>query len=98
LETQTHGDLVRAGRSNQVVQATEINGGKLVDDDGRLEFALLVDETHDAGVVQPQGGSVDALPVGVVADAEDLRLVGIVDVEREVFAAHDPVQLRRDKT
>ena len=98
LETQTHGDLVRAGRSNQVVQATEINGGKLVDDDGRLEFALLVDETHDAGVVQPQGGSVDALPVGVVADAEDLRLGGIVDVEREVFAAHDPVQLRRDKT
>ena len=98
LETQTYGDLVRTGRSDQVVQASEVNGGKLVDDDGRLELALLIDETHDAGVVQPQGGSVDALAVGIVADAEDLRLGGIVDVECEVFAGHDPVQLRRDKS
>jgi hypothetical protein len=41
LETQTYGDLVAAGGGYQRIQATEVNGRQLVDDDRRLKLSLL---------------------------------------------------------
>ena len=57
----------------------------------------MVDQLEDAAGVQGDGGAVDGLAVGVVAHAEYLRLGGVVDVEREVVARHDPVQRRGDE-
>ena len=94
LKTQQGGNLVASGGGNQVVQPLEVNRGQLVDDDGGLQPALPVDELYDARVVQPQRRPVDILAVGIVADTENLRLVGIVDVERELTVGHDPVELR----
>ena len=94
LKAQQGGNLVAPGGGNQVVQPLEVNRGQLVDDDGGLEPALLVHELDDARVVQPQCRPVDVLAVGIVADTENLRLVGIVDVERELAVGHDPVELR----
>ena len=94
LKAQQGGNLVAPGGGNQVVQPLEVNRGQLVDDDGGLEPALLVHELDDARVVQPQRRPVDILAVGIVADTENLRLVGVVDVERELTVGHDPVELR----
>ena len=94
LKTQQGGNLVASGGGNQVVQTLEVNRGQLVYDNGGLEPALLVHELDDARVVQPQRSPVDILAVGIVADTENLRLVGIVDVERELTVGHDPVELR----
>ena len=44
-------------------------------DDLSLPFWLM---RRTMGSCTARGGSVDALPVGVVADAEDLRLVGLL--------------------
>ena len=94
LKTQQGGNLVASGGGNQVVQPLEVNRGQLVDDDGGLQPALPVDELDDARVVQPQCRSVDILAVGIVADTENLRLVGVVDVECKLTVGHDPVELR----
>ena len=69
LKAQAYGHLVRTGRGDQVVQPPEIDRGELVDDDRRLEFALLVDEPHDARIIEAQRCRVDVLPVGIVAPA-----------------------------
>ena len=94
LKTQQGGNLVASGGGNQVVQPLEVNRGQLVDDDGGFEPALPVDELDDARIVQPQRRPVDILTVGIVADTENFRLVGVVDVECELTVGHDPVELR----
>ena len=96
LKAQAYGHLVRAGRGDQVVQPPEIDRGQHVDDDRRLGFSLLVDEPHDARIIETQRCRVDVLPVGIVAHAQDLRVFGVVDVQRKVVARHRPVELRGD--
>lgn len=96
LKAQAYGHLVRAGRGDQVVQPPEIDRGQLVDDDRRLEFSFLVDEPHDARIIEAQRCRVDVLPVGIVAHAQNLRVFGVVDVQRKVVARHHPVELRGD--
>ena len=51
------------------VQPFEVYRGQLVNDDRRLQHPLLVDEFHDAGVVQSECRPVDVLAVGIVAHA-----------------------------
>lgn len=96
LKAQAYGHLVRTGRGDQVVQPPEIDRGQLVDDDRRLGFSLLVDEPRDARIIETQRCRVDVLPVGIVAHAQDLRVFGVVDVQRKVVARHRPVELRGD--
>ena len=96
LKAEHDGYLVASGGGNEVVQPTHIDGGQLVDNHGGFEPLLLVDEFHDAGVVQSQRRPVDALTVGVVTDYEHLRLFGIVDVEGEIVRRHHPVERRGD--
>ena len=57
----------------------------------------MVDELEHSRGVQGDGGAVDALAVGVVAHAHDLGLLGVVNVQGEVVARHDPVQCRGDE-
>ena len=94
LKAEHDGYLVASGGGNEVVQPTHIDGGQLVDNHGGFEPFLLVDELHDAGVVQSQRRPVDALTVRIVADYEHLRLFGIVDVEGEIVRRHHPVERR----
>ena len=51
LEAEADGYLVASGGRNQVVNTTEIDGRKLVDDDGTLELSFFVHELHDTGIV-----------------------------------------------
>lgn len=94
LKSEQGGNLVASGGGNQVVQPLEVNRGQLVDDYRGLQPALPLHELYDARVVQPQCRPVDILAVGIVAHAKDFRLVGVVDVERELAVGHDPVELR----
>ena len=57
----------------------------------------MVDELERAGCIQGDGRAVDGLAVRVVAQADDLRVFGVVDIEGEVVAGHDPVQRRGDE-
>ena len=59
---------------------------------------LLVDELHDARIIQAKGRRVDVLSVGVVAHDEDFWLTRVIDVEGEVIASHYPVECRGDHT
>ncbi len=94
LKAEHDGYLVASGGGNEVIQPTHVDGGQLVDNHGGFEPFLLVDELHDAGVVQSQCRPVDALPVGIVADYEHFRLFGIVDVEGEIIRRHYPIESR----
>ena len=96
LKAQTHRHLVAACRGDEVVQSLEIDGGQLVDDDRRFQHPLLVDEFHDAGVIQSECRTVNVLAVGIVAHTENLRFFGVVDVERELAVRHHPVELWRN--
>ena len=62
-----------------------------------MTLVLVVDEFEHTRRVQGDGGTVDGLTVRVVAHAHDLRVFGVVDVQREVIARHNPVQCRRDE-
>ena len=94
LKAEHDGYLVASGGGNQVIQPTHVDGGQLVDNHGGFEPFLLVDELHDAGVVQSQRRPVDALTVGIVTDYEHFRLFGIVDVEGEIVRRHHPIESR----
>ena len=48
LKTQTHGDLVRAGRSYQVIQPPDIDRRELVDNKRRFQFAFLIDKAYES--------------------------------------------------
>jgi len=98
LKAEQYGDLVAACGCYQVVQSLDENGGQLVDDDGAFQPALLIDNLYNAAVVQSERSTVYRLPVGIVAYAEDFRLVGIVDVQRELVGGHHPIECRRDHT
>ena len=98
LKTQTHCNLVASRGGDKVVQPLEVYRRKLVDDDRRLQHPFLVDELHDAGVVQTESRTVNVLTVGIVAHAEDFRLFGIVDVQRELAVRHHPIELRGNHT
>ena len=52
LESETDGHLVAPGGGDQVVNATEVDGGQLVDDDGAFELPFLVYQFHDTAVVK----------------------------------------------
>ena len=94
LKAEHDGYLVASGGGNKIIQPTHVDGGQLVDNHGGFEPFLLVDELHDAGVVQSQRRPVDALTVGIVADYQHFRLFGIVDVEGEIVRRHHPVESR----
>ena len=96
LEAETDGHLVASGGSDQVVDAPEIDGRQLVDDDGALELPFLVHELHDTGIVQSQCRRIDILSVRIVAYAEDFGVFGIVQIQREIITRHHPVKLWRD--
>ena len=94
LKAQQHGHLVATRGGDKVIQPLDEHGGQLIDDDGAFQPALLVHQFDDARVVQSERRPVDGLPVGVVADAEHLRLVGVVDVEGELVGGHHPIERR----
>ena len=52
----------------------------------------MVDELEYPRREQRQRRSVDGLAVRVVADAEELRVVGVVKVEPEVVPGEHPVE------
>ena len=98
LKTEQHGDLVAACGGYQVIQPLDENGGQLINDDGAFQPALLIDNLYNTAVVQAERSTIDRLPVGIVAYAEDFRLVGIVDVQRELVGRHHPIECRRNHT
>ena len=61
-----------------------------------LPFLLTI--FYNTAVVQAERSTIDRLPVGIVAYAEDFRLVGIVDVQRELVGRHHPIECRRNHT
>ena len=71
LEAETDGHLVASGGRNQVVDTTEIDGRKLVDDDGTFQLSFLVHQFDDARIVQAESRRIDILPVRIIAHAED---------------------------
>ena len=96
LEAETDGHLVASGGGDEIVDTTEIDGRQLVDDDGALELPFLVHKLHDTGIVQSQCRRIDILPVRIVAYAKNLRVFGIVQIQREIITRHHPVKLWRD--
>lgn len=96
LRAQTDGHLVAAGRGYQGVEPFEIYRRNLVHQDGALKLSLTVHHLDDTGVVQPQGRRIDVLPVRVVAYAQYLWLIRVIDIQREVVPAHDPVERGAD--
>lgn len=96
LRAQADGHLVAAGRGYQGVEPFEIDRRDLVHQDGALELSLTVHHLDDTGVVQPKGRRIDVLPVRVVAHAQDLGGVRVIDVQCEVVPAHDPVERGAD--
>ena len=51
LKTQKHTHLVASRRRDQVVKPTEIDGGKLVNDNGAFKLFFLVDKLDDTGII-----------------------------------------------
>ena len=96
LRAQADGHLVAAGRGYQGVEPFEIYRRNLVHQDGALKLSLTVHHLDDTGVVQPQGRRIDVLPVRVVAYAQYLWLIRVIDIQREVVPAHDPVERGAD--
>ena len=96
LEAETDGHLVASGGRNQVVDTTEIDGRKLVDDDGTFQLSFLVHQFDDARIVQAESRRIDILPVRIIAHAEDFGVFGIVQVKGEIVSRHHPVKLWRD--
>ena len=96
LHTQTDGYAVASGSSDKVVQTFEENGRQLVYHDAAFEFSLAVYGFHDARVVKAQCRRIDILAVGVAAHAKDFRGFGVIQVECEIVARHDPIKRGRD--
>ena len=94
LKAQTHGNLVASRGGDKVVQPLEINCRQLVNDDRRLQHPFLVDELHNAGVIQTESRTINILTVGIIAHAKYIRLFRIVDVQRELAVRHHPIKLR----
>ena len=44
LNAQADGNLVRTGRSDQVIQSPDVDRRKLVDDERRFQFPLFIDK------------------------------------------------------
>ena len=84
LKAEADRHLVASGGGDEIVQPLEVNRGQLVNNHRRLQLALLVDELDNSRIVQTQRRAVDVLAVGIVADTEDFRLIGIVDVKRKL--------------
>ena len=85
LKTEQHGDLVAACGGYQVIQPLDENGGQLINDDGS-SAGPSIDNLYNTAVVQAERSTINRLPVGIVAYAEDFRLVGIVDVQENSSA------------
>ena len=91
LETETDSHLVASGGGYQVIDTTEIDGRKLVYDDGTLELPFLVYQLYNAAVVQSQCRRIDVLSVRIISHAKDFRVFGIVQVQCKIIAGHYPV-------
>ena len=53
----------------------------------------MVHPLEHPGGIQSDTGTVDDLPIRVVAYAEDLRMLGIIDIQIEVITRQNPVQI-----
>ena len=96
LEAETDGHLVASGGRNQVVDTTEIDGRKLVNDDGTFQLSFLVYQFDDARIVQAESRRIDILSVRIIAHAEDFWMFGIVQIQSKIIPCHHPVKLWRD--
>ena len=57
----------------------------------------MVDKLEHAGSKQGQCSTVDGLSVRVVSHTEYLRMLRIIDIQREVVTSQHPVKTRRDE-
>ena len=84
LKAEADRHLVASGSGDKIIQSLEVNRRQLVDDYRRLQLALLVNELDNSGIVQTQRRAVDVLTVGIIADAENLRLIRVVNIQRKL--------------
>ena len=69
LNTEADGDLIAAGRSDQIVESFDIERRQLVQYDSAWQPVFAVDEFDDSLAVEAQGTRIDVLAIGVAADA-----------------------------
>ena len=53
----------------------------------------MIDPLEHPGGIQSDAGTVDDLPVRIIADTEYLRILRIIDVQIEVVSCEDPVEV-----
>ena len=59
---------------------------------------FLVDEFHDARIVESKCCRIDILVVRIIAYDQDLWLTWVNDVERKVISCHHPIKGGRNHT
>ena len=57
----------------------------------------MIDELEHPGCEQGQSRSVDGLPVWVITNAQNLRMLRVIDIKSEVVTCQHPVETRRDE-
>ncbi len=97
LHPKGGGYFVGAGRGDEAVDAVEVDGGELVEDQAALEPVLLVDQLDSPGNVEGEHRPVHLLLERVVAQADELGGLRVVEVQREVVAREHVVELRGDE-
>ena len=86
LSSYYNGNSVLAAGVDKIVKSLEIDGWEFVDKNAAFLFPRNVDEFEELGCEQRKCGAVYALAFGIIAYADDFRLLGVVDVEGEVIA------------
>ena len=92
LGADDNGHLVLARGIDKVVQALEVNRGQLVDENGRVLPAGDIDDLEQLAHQHGQRGAIDRLAPGIVAYADNLGLLRVIDVQREIVPGKRPVQ------
>ena len=94
LSSEHHGHLVASRRRDERVQSLDDDRRGLVQEDGALEVAAAVDELEERSEDECHRRAVGRLVARVVAHADDLRLLPVADVQREVIPGEHPVEGR----
>ena len=84
LGADDNGHLILTRGIDEVVQAFQVDGGQFVNQYGRVQPPRHVDNLEELAHEHGQCGAVHALAAGIVAHADDLGLVGVVDVQGEI--------------
>ena len=93
LSSDHEDDSVGTACVQDLIHSRKEDGRHLIQKHAALDLSGVIDPLEHPGGIQGDTGTVDNLPIRIIADTENLRILRVIDIQIEVITREDPVEV-----